>query len=1125
MTMVLRMSRIYLGVLATLLLTSTSSVWAERIFVRVEGASRTALDKLDLGAAKVASYGSFQWLEVESEKLAVLDQAGLRYRIDAQAKFVQAGLERFDPLGPMRQAAPLLPPLNASGEGLFLLQFNAPSRKEWVAELDQMGLQVLQYYPSNAYLLWGKVDAANAAKELSQVRYVGAFESRFKAQVGTPATAGTRAQLQVFFYNDGAPQAVSSALVALGAQTLELNPAQPDRRFFTATAQFDAGQLAAVYALPQVVAVTRVFDAQTEDEGANQVLARNVLEGVPQPGFQAYLGSVGLSGQGVTWAVSDSGADRDHPDLAAAYIGGWPNTNCTGQSGPGDDVGGHGSHVAGAIVGRGVGDGSGPAVEVDERGMRWGQGVAPRANLFALSFIGLPAGCPGTSDSDRIKFPLLAGAVGSNNSWNNSNSAPQINYQSSERLYDVLVRDGNFDTAAREQFSIFFSAGNAGGAGNPGTITGPHVAKNSVAVGSMVLRSGAAVNVFNNIETMVGSSSRGPAADGRLFPTISAPGGSTTSTRRAEGGSCATAIAGTTGISAAGAATPALYAPCNGTSMSTPVASGAAVLLTQWWKQFNADRNPSPAMIKALLINGARDIAGSVTANNSGFLPIPNNDEGWGQVNLRTMVDASVRGVYRDQDRVLSSTGEEVTYTVGAGSTRAPMKITLVWSDAPGAVGANPALVNDLDLEVINGGTTWLGNSFSGGVSVVGGTPDNRNNLETVLLNSPAAGPTTIRIRATALNGDALSGNGTPGSPQQDFALVCTNCQEVTFALAATDTEVGVCAAQTGSFPIQISALQGFNASTALSVTPLFSGGPGLTVNPTSVTPPAGVAVLMAAAAPGSYPFTVSANHLATTRTLSGRFVVAAAIAGTTRVRYPLASANDVGQLPTFSWYPTTGARRYQLQVASDAAFTSPLIDVVVDGLSHTPTVALPLDTGLFWRVRAINACGNSPFVAATAFNTGVPVCATAISIPDNDNSTGATSTIALSGTGLLSGLDVALEVAHTRVGDLRFVLRQVSSGRSFRLITRPNLCDGDNIAATLDDSASANVSCTASTPTLSGRLIPHDSLASLAGSAKAGDYELRAFDAASGESGTITRWCVQAATQSEIVFADGFNN
>jgi hypothetical protein len=56
---------------------------------------------------------------------------------------------------------------------------------------------------------------------------------------------------------------------------------------------------------------------------------------------------------------------------------------------------------------------------------------------------------------------------------------------------------------------------------------------------------------------------------------------------------------------------------------------------------------------------------------------------------------------------------------------------------------------------------------------------------------------------------------------------------------------------------------------------------------------------------------------------------------------------------PTFRWSPAEGARRYELQVASDASFSNLLDNVTVDGTSYSSNSTYPADTVLYWRVRA----------------------------------------------------------------------------------------------------------------------------------------------------------------------------
>jgi hypothetical protein len=108
-----------------------------------------------------------------------------------------------------------------------------------------------------------------------------------------------------------------------------------------------------------------------------------------------------------------------------------------------------------------------------------------------------------------------------------------------------------------------------------------------------------------------------------------------------------------------------------------------------------------------------------------------------------------------------SSNVERVyTFTVGGGE---PFKATLAWTDFPSTPAANPHIVNDLDLQVIAPGGTYLGNVFSSGQSTTGGTADRRNTLEQVHLATPTAGTYTVKVRSFTV----------PSGPQP-FALVVT---------------------------------------------------------------------------------------------------------------------------------------------------------------------------------------------------------------------------------------------------------------------------------------------------------------------------------------------------------------
>ncbi|MCA9300049.1 MAG: hypothetical protein KDA28_13345 [Phycisphaerales bacterium] len=98
-------------------------------------------------------------------------------------------------------------------------------------------------------------------------------------------------------------------------------------------------------------------------------------------------------------------------------------------------------------------------------------------------------------------------------------------------------------------------------------------------------------------------------------------------------------------------------------------------------------------------------------------------------------------------------TGETWSTTFEVTSALGIVKATMAYHDAPASVGSNPATVNDLDLVLISpSGTQYLGNNFSGGLTVPGGSSDTKNNVEQIHVGLPELGVWTAEVRGTALN-------------------------------------------------------------------------------------------------------------------------------------------------------------------------------------------------------------------------------------------------------------------------------------------------------------------------------------------------------------------------------------
>ncbi|GAB4177010.1 MAG: hypothetical protein Kow0020_12960 [Wenzhouxiangellaceae bacterium] len=939
------------GLLWLALITANAAEQAWRL---PSGVSRDALELSN--AVWVRDYGSYLWVVGDEKDLGHLANPGAtRYdnpwRIGLHGAF-------FDPVDRAgRNPAPV-----PAGPGVILVQLRGPAWPSDLEALTRAGLDPFQALPGFAYLAWASDATRINTAGLDFVRHLGALDTDLKIQPALKARGPRIENVNVHFYNSGRPEQVAEALADRGAQLLDLWPAQPDRRLYNAVVTVDAGRLAQLAEVPEVVALSWLSpQPELEDESAAQVLAGNYdVANIPFPGYPSWLTTAGLDGSGVIWATTDTGVWYGHGDYNARIVGGINYPGCN-QANPGDDPtsGGHGTHVTGIYAG----DGS--AGFVDGDGFLYGHGMAPGVSIFAQNPIcGTGSSWPPAGGWPVLsRDALIGGAIGSNNSWT-SGEGTQHGYQATERTYDLMVLDGNFDTASMmEPFMVVFSAGNSGSSG----VTAPKEAKNVVVTGGTQT-----FRVSGNIDAIYSSSSRGPAVDGRWLPTIAAPGQQVSSTMRPGASQCASAIGGTNGE----------YSFCTGTSMAAPHASGALILLTEWWRgQFGAD--PSPAMGKALLINSAVPVGGT---------PPPNNDSGWGRIHLGTLLDQGLSFEFWDQSTLFTASGQSFETTVGVVDPSKPVKVTLVWSDAPGAVGANPALVNDLDLIVTSNAQTYLGNNYSGGISVPGGTPDRLNNIEQVTLDNPGASA-TIRIEAFQLAGSVLLDQ--PGVPTaQHFALVCQNClEQPDYTLAITPSELSVCVPDNRNVDIDVGSLLGYSDPVTLSVSGL-PPGVSSTLTPNPVTPPATSTLALgfgASTPPGLAAASVSGSSTSGIKSLPLDLYSFNAIPGTPALSTPANGAVNTPAQLTFSWQAAPQGLDYRLQVATDAGFGN----LVHDQTTRDTSVTLTLNTGTtyYWRVQVLNACGSS-VSAVRSFNTqpapgDCPIGATTLTVWSDDMESG----------------------------------------------------------------------------------------------------------------------------------------
>jgi subtilisin family serine protease len=710
------------------------------------------------------------------------------------------------------------PPPDAFGPGphYYLVHFIGPVKGEWLAEIQTHGGSVHDSMPPYAYVVGLDQPAYDwITTAPAYVRFVGHFTPELRLDPGVREAFPRlpmvgRAQLHDLAPVERAPtstaERVSNTFVVRFFDAEDLAQGVPLFQALGATVgSFEPGatilSVSFAPATPDIAArleqISRIHGVKLVEGHKLRQLYNNIAIGLMGGQDLSSPAWMGLSGRGEVVAVADSGLDTGdpntiHPDFAGRVVAlrSWPVssdwstvvTNVGGDDGPADARSGHGTHVAGSVCGNGAASAAVERIPI--------RGLAAEAKLVfqaveqtllwtdayrqehyrrygryppSCGLAGLPVDL-----KPFFEQSYNAGARIHNDSWGGGDFGE---YDSYAETVDRFMWE-------HKDFLILFAAGNDGadgdcnGAVDVGSVTPPGTAKNCLTVGAAEstrsdggyqssygqlwpgnysVRPLGDDKVSDNGHDVAAFSSRGPTQDGRLKPDLIAPGTNILSVRSqalqpsAKGWGLYLPL-------------PDKYMFDGGTSMATPLVTGAAAVVRQYLRTVKGRRVPSGALVKATLIHAAHYRAYRFEQAAPG--QVADMSQGWGHLDLSSVLapPAPIQVRWYDNVRGLN-TGESMRWSCSVRDSRMPLKITLAWTDYPGSAGHYPNLVNDLDLVVTSpSNKVYYG---SGGSRQNGDRPDRVNNVERVIIPAPEAGRYQIRIRAFNV----------PHGPQ-DFALV-----------------------------------------------------------------------------------------------------------------------------------------------------------------------------------------------------------------------------------------------------------------------------------------------------------------------------------------------------------------
>ncbi|MBI5388315.1 MAG: S8 family serine peptidase [Verrucomicrobia bacterium] len=395
--------------------------------------------------------------------------------------------------------------LRAAGDPeSYIVQSRSAVAEAFRKELADAGAEIVSYIPNNAYLVRADAGVAKKLESLPATQSVLPFEPYYKLEPDLLARAMEKMPLPVGSVLNVVcfPGQRDRFVQSLGALPLSAEVLAEERTPFgpMLSVLTHGDTLPLIAQMPSVQLVEKFRERRPANDLVRQRLS--IIGGLTNT-TNPTNNILGLTGDGVSVNVNDTGIDASHPDLQNRVFGDLPSSLTDLSSG-------HGTHVAGTIAGDGTQSGTVPASpdgkESAARHSRLGanfRGMAPKAKLYSIG-----AFSPRTDQYLQEQAALNTNLI-SNNSWN----YPSLDYDIHAASFDAATRDAVIGASNAQPMLFVFPAGGSGGGnddgtrGDPDTVQSPGTGKNVITVGmSELLRQITNwVHVTNGVTQLVSS--------------------------------------------------------------------------------------------------------------------------------------------------------------------------------------------------------------------------------------------------------------------------------------------------------------------------------------------------------------------------------------------------------------------------------------------------------------------------------------------------------------------------------------------------------------------------------------------------------------------------------------------